>query len=64
MALVVGRTAPRFGSAMGWLAAGIGLGRARAGLHYPTDLLAGALLGVAVGLLSRDHPPPDRDLNR
>jgi undecaprenyl-diphosphatase len=64
MALVVGRVAPRFGSAMGWLAVGIGLGRARAGLHYPTDLLAGALLGVVIGLLSRDRPPLESDSSR
>ena len=64
MALVVGHTAPRLGSAMVWLAAGIGLGRARAGLHYPTDLLAGALLGVVVGSLSRDRRPSERDLSR
>jgi len=64
MALVVGRVAPRVGYTMGWLAAGIGLGRARAGLHYPTDLLAGALLGAVVGLLSRNRQPREPDLSR
>jgi membrane-associated phospholipid phosphatase len=54
MALIVGRAAPRIGMVMVWVAAGMGLGRVRTGLHYPSDLVAGALLGGAVGLLVRE----------
>jgi undecaprenyl-diphosphatase len=33
------------------LAAALALGRPYLGMHYPSDVLAGALLGVALGLL-------------
>jgi undecaprenyl-diphosphatase len=49
MAAVGGRAHQRLGAAMatvGWV---LGLSRVAAGLHYPSDLLAGALLGAAVG---------------
>ena len=33
------------------LAAALALGRPYLGMHYPSDVLAGALLGVALGLI-------------
>jgi undecaprenyl-diphosphatase len=53
MAVITGPAAPRLAAAMGWLAAGLGLARIRVGLHYPADVLAGALLGLLVGRLLR-----------
>jgi membrane-associated phospholipid phosphatase len=44
---------PRLGRAMAWLAWLLGLSRVAAGLHYPSDVLAGALLGRVVGRLLR-----------
>ena len=34
------------------LAAALALGRPYLGMHYPSDVLAGAILGVALGLSS------------
>jgi undecaprenyl-diphosphatase len=56
MARVGGRARPRFGRVMGVLAALLALGRVGAGLHYPSDVLAGAGLGLAVGRVFRDWP--------
>jgi undecaprenyl-diphosphatase len=40
--------APRWGRIFLVLAGALGVGRVAVGMHYPTDVLAGALLGVAV----------------
>jgi membrane-associated phospholipid phosphatase len=53
MALVAWPASPERALAMGVLAAGIGLGRIRAGLHYPSDVLAGSALGGIVGRVMR-----------
>ena len=53
MALVTRPAAPGLARLMGLLAAGLGLSRIRAGLHYPSDVAAGAVLGAIVGRLLR-----------
>jgi membrane-associated phospholipid phosphatase len=49
MAIIVHPTAPLAGRLMALIAVGLGLGRIRAGLHYPSDVLAGVALGALVG---------------
>lgn len=49
MSIVVGPAAPRAAGLMAVLAGGLSVGRVRAGLHYPSDVLAGAALGAIVG---------------
>jgi undecaprenyl-diphosphatase len=50
----VGQAAhPRLGQLMALLAWLLGLSRVAAGLHYPSDVLAGALLGMAIGRVWR-----------
>jgi len=44
---------PRLGHWMSWLAASLAVSRVSAGLHYPSDVLAGAGLGWLVGRLLR-----------
>lgn len=44
---------PRLGRSMYWVAWLLGLSRTAAGLHYPTDVLAGAVLGSLIGRLFR-----------
>jgi membrane-associated phospholipid phosphatase len=41
---------------MAVLAAALGVARVRAGLHYPSDVLAGAVLGSIIGRLLRQKP--------
>lgn len=60
MAAVGGRAHHRLGAAMatvGWV---LGLSRVAAGLHYPSDLIGGALLGAGVGWLSQRVGPARR----
>lgn len=60
MGLLVRQHQKRLGGAMLLLAAAMGLGRVRAGLHYPSDVAAGIGLGAAVGLSPRwagSRPP-------
>jgi undecaprenyl-diphosphatase len=49
-ATVLVRFAPRLAPALFPLAAAIAWSRVYVGVHYPSDILLGALLGVAVGL--------------
>ena len=53
MATIVAGTSPSVGRLMALLGLGMGVGRVRAGLHYPSDVLAGALLGRAIGARAR-----------
>jgi len=53
MASIGRRAHPRLGGVMGWLGWLLGMSRVAAGLHYPSDVLAGAALGVLVGRLFR-----------
>jgi membrane-associated phospholipid phosphatase len=50
-ATALGRVAPRGRPALYALAAGICLSRPYLGMHYPSDVLAGAVLGVVLGRL-------------
>jgi undecaprenyl-diphosphatase len=56
MARVASRARPALGRLMAILAGLLALGRVAAGLHYPSDALAGAALGFLVGGLFRDWP--------
>ncbi|MCC6177775.1 MAG: phosphatase PAP2 family protein [Chloroflexi bacterium] len=53
MATVALPAAPVVGNAMAALGAVLAVSRVYAGLHYPSDVLAGAALGTVVGLLVR-----------
>ncbi|MBN8869628.1 MAG: phosphatase PAP2 family protein [Solirubrobacterales bacterium] len=48
---------PRLGWVMLALAVALGVGRIAVGMHYPTDILAGVLLGAGVSTLLRTRPP-------
>ncbi len=55
MAAIGGRARPRLGLAMATVAWLLGVSRVAAGLHYPSDVLAGAALGCAIGHLLSDR---------
>jgi undecaprenyl-diphosphatase len=62
MAAVGGRAHPRLGTAMasvGWV---LGVSRVTAGLHYPSDVIGGALLGAGIGWFSQPVGPTRRRL--
>jgi len=42
----------KLGTVLFILAAGIAIGRMGAGLHYPSDVIAGALLGISSGIIA------------
>ena len=50
-ATALGRVEPRARPALFTLAAAICVGRPYLGMHYPSDVLAGALLGIVLGLI-------------
>lgn len=57
-ATVLGRVSPGFRPALYGLAGAICLGRPYLGMHYPSDVIAGATLGLVLG---RVYPlPPER----
>lgn len=49
MTMIARPVAPGLAQTMGALAAGLGLARVRIGLHYPTDVAGGVVLGSLVG---------------
>jgi membrane-associated phospholipid phosphatase len=53
MAAIGGREHPHLGLLMTCVAWALGLTRVAAGLHYPTDVAAGAVLGLAIGRYAR-----------
>jgi membrane-associated phospholipid phosphatase len=55
MAAIGGGAHPRLGLAMAAVAWTLGVSRVAAGLHYPSDVLAGAALGGAIGRLLATH---------
>jgi membrane-associated phospholipid phosphatase len=50
-AAALGRVEPRAGAPLHGLATAIAVGRPYLGMHYPSDVLAGALLGAILGRL-------------
>ncbi|MBV8714853.1 MAG: phosphatase PAP2 family protein [Chloroflexi bacterium] len=54
MASIGGGAQPRLGLLMGAVAWLLGLSRVAAGLHYPSDVAAGAVLGIILGRYARD----------
>jgi undecaprenyl-diphosphatase len=63
-AVVLGAAAPRLRLALLVLAALVAWSRVYVGVHYPLDVLAGAILGVAVGLCVRALLPRAGALRR
>lgn len=55
VAYVFAKRYPRFGIAFYLIAALVAASRVYLGSHYPTDVLAGAFLGVTVGYLLTNH---------
>ena len=54
---------PGLAAPLGLLAAAVCWSRVYTGMHYPSDVLAGAVVGVgAAAVLSRTFPPSDNDL--
>jgi undecaprenyl-diphosphatase len=51
-------TAPAVGVLMAIGALGLGVSRVYAGLHYPSDVVGGWLIGVAVGIIARRKELP------
>ena len=55
MTTIAAATRPGIGRLMGATAAALAFSRVAAGVHYPSDVLAGALLGAAVGGAIRER---------
>jgi undecaprenyl-diphosphatase len=53
MAAIGGRAHRRLGGGMTTVAWALGVSRVAAGLHYPSDVLGGALLGLVIGYALR-----------
>jgi undecaprenyl-diphosphatase len=56
MAVIGAGASPRLGRTMAGVAWLLGVSRVAAGLHYPSDVLVGALLGLGVGRLLAGGP--------
>lgn len=51
-------TAPVVGALMGLGALGLAVSRVYTGLHYPTDIVAGWLIGATIGIIARQKELP------
>ena len=51
-------TAPVVGTLMGLGTLGLALSRVYAGLHYPSDVLGGWIIGVGIGIIARRKELP------
>jgi len=60
-ATALGRVEPRARAPLYALAAGICLSRPYLGMHYPSDVLAGAAFGTLIGALTPGLGPPDTE---
>lgn len=58
MATVALPSAPAFGWLMVLGALGLGASRVYAGLHYPSDIVAGWLIGAIIGIIARQKEFP------
>ena len=52
-ATAVGSEIPALAAPLGLAAAAVGLSRIRGRVHYPSDVVAGALIGVAAGIVTQ-----------
>jgi membrane-associated phospholipid phosphatase len=50
--------APVIGSLMGLGALGLAVSRVYVGLHYPSDVLGGWIIGVGIGIIARQKELP------
>jgi undecaprenyl-diphosphatase len=58
MTVVALPTSPVVGALMGIGAVGLAVSRVYAGLHYPSDILGGWLIGAVIGIIARQKELP------
>ena len=58
MTVIALPSAPAIAALMGLGALGLGITRVYTGLHYPTDVVAGWLIGATIGIIARQKELP------